>query len=140
MIEAKRGWGGIDHYYLTDTIIVGFSFDLFSHCAVHNEYRLATFLGICFIRLPVVGKALSRELSCVQTGPVYLSFCPLDNSKGALRFAPICPFVCTSVSWPHFMVQSLTVVNSSYSFRWIFLKPCILLSSLGLMGHSKLLP
>ena len=45
--------------------------------------------------------------------------CPRDDSQGALRFAPVCPSV------RHTLRYSVCEINSSHSFQWIFLKPCI---------------
>ena len=49
--------------------------------------------------------------------------CPRDESQGALRFAPVCPSVRPSVR--HTLWYRVWVINSSDSFEWIFLKPCI---------------
>ena len=60
-----------------------------------------------------------------------LFLCPCDDSQGALRFAPVCPSVCLSVrpsvcpSVRHALRYRVCVINSSHSFKWIFLKPCI---------------
>ena len=57
--------------------------------------------------------------------------CPRDDSQGALRFAPVCPSDCLSVrlsvrpSVRHALWYRVCVINSSHSFLWIFLKPCI---------------
>ena len=48
---------------------------------------------------------------------------PRDDSQGALRFAPVRPSVCPSVR--HALRYRDCVIKSSYSFGWIFLKPCI---------------
>ena len=60
--------------------------------------------------------------------PRYTRFyAPRDDSQGALRFAPVCPSVCLSVrpSVRHALRYRVCVINSSHSFLWIFLKPCI---------------
>ena len=53
--------------------------------------------------------------------------CPHDDSQGALRFVPVCLSVSLSVcpSICHTLWYKVCVINSSYSFQWIFLKPCI---------------
>ena len=57
----------------------------------------------------------------------YVTFlCPRDDSQGALRFAPVCPFICLSVH-PFVTLCGIEflVIYSSHSFQCIFLKPCI---------------
>ena len=54
---------------------------------------------------------------------VWIFLCPCDDSQGALRFAPVGPSVCPSVR--HALQYRVCVINSSHSFKWIFLKPCL---------------
>ena len=49
---------------------------------------------------------------------------PHDNSQGALRFAPVCLSICLS-DCHHTLWYRVCVINSSCSFQWTFLKPCI---------------
>ena len=50
-------------------------------------------------------------------------YAPVTIVRGALRFAPVCPSVRPSVR--HALWYRVCVINSSHSFKWIFLKPCI---------------
>ena len=52
--------------------------------------------------------------------------CPRDDSQGGIKICP-CLSVCLSVrpSVRHTLRYRVCVINSSHSFKWIFLKPCI---------------
>ena len=56
---------------------------------------------------------------------VLFFLCPREDSQGALRFTPVCLPVCLSVCLSVPLRYRVCVINSSHSFQWIFLKPCI---------------
>ena len=66
----------------------------------------------------------ARGITCVlQTQFSRFFYAPHDDSQGALRFAPVCPSIYPSVC--HALRYRICVINSSHSFKWIILKPCI---------------
>ena len=88
-----------------------------------------TFQWDLHLKESICSPSSSRNKFCPLKLVTFL--CPRDDSQGALRFAPVCPSVCLSVrqsvcpSVRHALRYRVCVINSSHSFLWIFLKPCI---------------
>ena len=50
-------------------------------------------------------------------------YAPMTIVRGYKDFHSVCPSVCLSIR--HTLRYTVCVINSSHSFQWIFLKPCI---------------
>ena len=77
-------------------------------------------LQLALFLLTVIVKKEQRKLTG-QTISFYIFSCSHDDCQGALRFTPRCLSACQHTLW-----NSVCVINSSHTFQWIFLKPCIL--------------
>ena len=67
----------------------------------------------------VVGTFLNSVFEVALTSTIVSDFfMPRDYSRGALRFAPVCPSVCPSVR--HALQYRVCVINSSPRFQWVF--------------------